>query len=100
MNIRHEIELLPSLCPTGEPAVRQVRLRQRALLEVYISSSLHGSGTIFLFVLFPKFFIFGALAELIVEMDHYDTVVPMHKSQNVKNLREKDQNAKKKYARA
>ena len=96
MNIRHEIELLPSLCPTGEPAVRQVRLRQRALLEVYISSSLHGSGTIFLFVLFPKFFIFGALAEVIVEMDHYDTVVPMHKSQNVKNLREKDQNAKKK----
>ena len=95
MNIRHEIELLPSLCPTGEPAVRQVRLRQRALLEVYISSSLHGSGTIFLFVLFPKFFIFGALAEVIVEMDHYDTVVPMHKSQNVKNLREKDQNAKK-----
>ena len=51
-------------------------------------------------VLFPKFFIFGALAEVIVEMDHYDTVVPMHKSQNVKNLREKDQNAKKKYARA
>ena len=100
VNIRHEIELLPSLCPTGEPAVRQVRLRQRALLEVYISSSLHGSGTIFLFVLFPKFFIFGALAEVIVEMDHYDTVVPMHKSQNVKNLREKDQNAKKKYARA
>ena len=72
-----------------------MRLRQRALLEVYISSSLHGSGTIFLFVLFPKFFIFGALAEVIVEMDHYDTVVPMHKSQNVKNLREKDQNAKK-----